>query len=277
MRMSFVKVSEPMLASVVRERTVRDACAAIKNSEYSGATGIDLHLSCLDSEFQNVECIKNIVEVSSLPILALHYSQDYEYNNFETDEESRIELLLKAVEAGVSAIDIQGYTYDLPSKNEFRPKGRNLNYSFAEVNPKEVVVDEKIIDKQCALIDKIHALGAEVLLSTHPGVVMNCDQIVELALFIEKRKPDIIKIVTPCTNEEELIESFKTILMLKKEVKTPVTFHCSGKEGKLSRIINPILGGHMAFCIERYTASSAYEQLNLKTAASVFNGLMKLL
>ena len=30
-------------------------------------------------------------------------------------------------------------------------------------------------------------MGAEVLLSCHPGIQMKCEQVVDLALFLEKR------------------------------------------------------------------------------------------
>ncbi len=48
-------------------------------------------------------------------------------------------------------------------------------------------------------------MGAEVLLSCHPGIPMNAGQIVDLALFLEKRSPDIIKIVTIANTEDEAI------------------------------------------------------------------------
>ena len=94
---------------------------------------------------------------------------------------------------------------------------------------------------------------------------------------MEKRNPDIIKIVTIATNEEELVESFKTMVMLKKEVKTPVSYHAGGKAGDLSRIVNPILGGHMIFCVDRFSESSTMEQLDLKTVKAVVDNMKKII
>lgn len=275
MPISFAKNNSPMIVGVIRERTIRAAIAEIKNGEYHGATGFDLHLSCLNDELKNAESIKKIINSTKKPILALNYNQTYEYMGFETDEESRIALLLEAAKAGASAIDLQGYTFDLASKNEFRQEFSHLNYSFIKGNPREVVVDEQIISKQIELIDKIHSMGAEVLLSVHPYIPMNTKQVVELALFVEKRNPDVIKIVTLCTNEDELAESFKTMITLKKEVKTQIHFHCCGESGKLSRIINPILGGYLAFCSDKFSESSNFEQLDLKTTVDVINLLKK--
>lgn len=120
-------------------------------------------------------------------------------------------------------------------------------------------------------------MGAEVLLSCHPGVRMNSDEVVDLALFLEKRSPDIIKIVTFTENENDLLESFKAMMLLKKEVKTPVSYHANGNAGSLSRIINPLLGGHIVFCIDRYNESSTMEQLELKTAKTALESLKKIM
>ena len=264
-------IPAPAVAGVVREKTAREAIAEIKNCMYDGADMIDLHLSCLEN--CDVETIQEIVSSTRLPILALNYNGKYDWSPAELTEEERVESFLRAVDAGVAGIDMQGYTFHVPSKNGFC--GEDV-YSFTKGNPKEVVTDETIIQKQCDLIDKVHAKGAEVLLSCHPGVPMNCQQVVELALFLEKRNPDIIKIVTAATNEDELVESFKTMVALKKEVKTPVSYHANGKAGSLSRIINPILGGQIIFCVDRFSQSSTMEQLDLKTVKAVIDNMKKI-
>ena len=119
-------------------------------------------------------------------------------------------------------------------------------------------------------------MGAEVLLSCHPGIPMTTEQVVELALFMEKRQPDIIKIVTVATNDDELAESFKAMTVLKRELKTPVSYHAAGKAGALSRIINPILGGQIIFCVDRYSVSSTKEQLDLRTVRTIVDNMRKI-
>lgn len=178
------------------------------NCMYDGATMIDLHLSCLEAT--DVESLKNIITSTKLPVLALNYNNTYTWESADFSEEERAESLLREVEAGAAGIDMQGYTFHLPSKKEFCGEDK---YSFTKGNPKEIVTDEMVISKQCELIEKVHSMGAEVLLSCHPGIVMNCEQVVELALFLKKRNPDIIKIVTKAENEDDLAESIKTMMM----------------------------------------------------------------
>ena len=57
MRKSFASVPTPMLAGVIKERTPIAAMSRIRTCEYQGATGIDLHLSCLADKFKTVEYI----------------------------------------------------------------------------------------------------------------------------------------------------------------------------------------------------------------------------
>jgi hypothetical protein len=44
----------------------------------------------------------------------------------------------------------------------------------------------------------------------------------------------------------------------------------------LTRIINPLLGGQIAFCVDRYTEASVMEQINLRAAATVVQNVKKI-
>ena len=276
MRKSFVNNPKPILAAVIRERTPRDAIAEIKNYAIHGAKGVDLHLSCLDKQYQNIESIGQIVNQSPLPILGLNYNQNPDWSVFETSEEERVDLLMTAIDAGAAGVDIQGYTYDRFSHKAFREEFSHLDYSFIKNKPREVVVDPKIIEKQCDLIEQIHFKGAEVLLSNHLLIPMKTDELVELCLFLEQRKPDIIKIVASSETDEDMLECFKSMLTIKKEIETPVTLFCNGATGPLTRIINPMLGGCLVFTSDGFNARSNFTQLDLQTIKQVLDGVEKL-
>ena len=272
MKQKLSQLTAPALAGVVKEKGAKAAIAEISNCIYDGADMIDLHLSCLENT--EIDELKKIITFSKLPVLALNYNTTYEGENAGYSEDDRADLFLRAVEAGAAGIDMQGYTFHLPSKKEFCGEDK---YSFTKGNPKEIVTDEGIIAKQCEFIERVHSKGAEVLLSCHPGIAMTTEQVLDLAHFLEQRNPDIIKIVTRTENEEDLAESIRTMLLLKKEIKTPVAYHANGKAGILSRIINPLLGGQIAFCVDRYTEASAMEQINLKCANTIVENVKKLL
>ena len=265
-------ITSPAIAGVIREKNSRAAIAEMKNCMYDGADMIDLHMSCLEKT--DVDTLRNIVASTNLPILALNYNFDYYWQDMKLTEEERTATFICAIEAGVAGIDIQGYTFDLNSKNSFCGEDK---YTFTKNNPKEIVTDENVISKQCELIERAHFNNVEVLLSCHPGISMKCQQVVDLALFLEKRNPDIIKIVTSAKSDEELWESVKTMQVLKKELKTPISYHTNGEFGALSRIINPVLGGHIAFCVDKFNEGSTMEQLDLKTAKTIIDNLKKVL
>ena len=265
------QLPSPALAGVVKATSAARAIADIRNCYYGGATMIDLHMSCLDQN--DDETLKRIIDSSPLPVLALNYNITFEKTNAGFSEEERAELFLRAASVGAAGVDIQAYTFDIDSKMNFIGEDK---YSFTKGNPREVVTDETVISKQCELIEKVHATGAEVLLSCHPAIPMNTERVVDLALYLEKRNPDIIKIVTLAKNEDDLYESIRAMTVLKKEVKTPVAYHATGKAGIPSRIINPLLGGHIAFCVEHYDEASDINQLDLRMAKNIVENVRKI-
>ena len=62
-------------------------------------------------------------------------------------------------------------------------------------------------------------------------------------------------------NGEDSAESIRAMLLLKKEVKPPVAYHANDKAGMLSRVINPLLGGQIAFCVDHYDEGSTMEDI----------------
>ena len=264
----FSASSTPLLAGVVKEHTPEAAIEKIRYFEENGATAIDLHLSCLDDEYKTVEQIKRIVDCTSLPMLGLNYSRRYDWTEIEESEEERAELLLKSVEAGISAVDLLGYSFDLNSRGKFI--GEDI-YSFTKNNPLEIVTDKAVIEKQKEFINRVHGMGKEVLLSTHPDIPLNGDQVIDLVLFLAERNPDIIKIVTRCNTEDELIEAYDTMRRLKKlNLRQKISFHCCGEMGRTTRLINPILGSYMCFCTKADDGNRIKEQLDIVTAVKFF-------
>ena len=83
------KLKAPAIAGVIREKTSKAAIAEIKNCMYDGADMIDLHMSCLENA--DVENLKEIVNSSKLPILALNYNRTYDWKDTGFSEEEREE------------------------------------------------------------------------------------------------------------------------------------------------------------------------------------------
>ena len=272
MRKSLKGLTSPALAGVVRAVSTAAAVAAVKNCVYAGADMIDLHLSTLDDCSE--ASLARIISHSRVPVLALNYNSKLDYSPAGFDEKERTELLLRAVRAGASGVDMQGYTFHAPSKGGFFGEDK---YSFTKKSPREVVTDSAVIDRQLDFMERVRAEGGEILLSCHPGVHLVGSEVVELALFLEKRKPDIIKIVTTPESEEDVLSAVETMKMLVREVETPVAYHINGAIGAPTRILCPLFGGKIAFCIERYAEGADPEQIDLRTARAAVDSMKKLI
>jgi len=267
MKKSFAHLPAPVLATVIKEKTPQAAIDAVKRAEKNGATAFDLHLSCLDEEFQTVEHIRSIVNATDRPMLGLNYNLKIETGIYECPEEERISLLKKAAQAGIAGVDIQSYTYNLNVKQGYIG---DPGFSFASANPKEVVTDEVTIQKQKELIAYFHAQGTEVLLSNHPLVPMTAEQILDLARFVAQRKPDIIKMVTWANNEADVAECVKAMTLLQSAVpECRVHLHASGPYGRITRLVNPLLGSYLIFCVDQYGQGHDPNQMPLKTTSEI--------
>ena len=62
-----------------------------------------------------------------------------------------------------------------------------------------------------------------------------------------------------------------------KGTKAAIAYHANGKAGMLTRIINPLLGGQIAFCVDRYTEASVMEQIDLKCANTIVENVKRIL
>lgn len=248
-RRSFLKNAAPVLTGAVHEETADASIRAILNFSLHGAEGIDLHLAHLDAQSATVEALGRIVSASPLPIFGLNYA----VSQSEEEEEQRVALLMRCFEAGAAGIDLQGYSFDHRSRDRMDESAADTRLPFVKRRPKEVVFDRAVIDRQCDLIERIHAAGGEVLLSNHIGTFMNAEEMISLCLYLRERKADTIKIVTVCDTDEELAELVRSMLLLKKEIEVPVTLIATGRHRTLSRILNALLGGYMVFTADTYT------------------------
>jgi hypothetical protein len=265
MRPSFVSLPKPFICAVIRDTDPANAIANMKNSQYDGAQAFLFQMSSgFEKRYRNVGDLQKIMNATPHPVLVLNYRE----NKGDQDEELVRELLV-AVEAGAAAVDIPADTFDPEPANWY---GGTAVDPF-DPAPRELSRRPEVIEKQRKLIDQIHAMGAEVLLSSHTRIVMTAEQVVAHALEMESRGADMVKIVTACLNEDHLVEAFRTTVALKRALKVPFLFHCFGAQGKLTRVVNPMLGSMLVLCNQRYTAQTLHEQPLIHAMRSVFQNV----
>lgn len=161
---------------------------------------------------------------------------------------------IKTIASGISAkngatlIDVMG---DLYSKH-----------------PEELTDDETAIKKQMDLIDKLHSLGAEVLMSSHLCKYAPAERVLEIAIEQKRRGADIIKIVTAANTMEQQIENLRITDLLKRELGAPFLF-LSGGECSIHRRLGIKLGCCMSLCVYEHDALSTPMQPLLSTMKTV--------
>ena len=272
-RPSFAHGKSPMIVAVIKENTANAAIRKIRESEFAGARGIDLHVSCLRSEDRTVEGLRKIISSTTRPVLALNYDT----HNYT--EEERMDSLYLAAQAGAAAVDMQGYTFDRPSKeafvdDEFVPTGMEF---LLDVRPKEVSLKPEVIEKQKAFIDKIHALGAEVLCSVHFWTVLTKEQLEAVARFERSKGADIVKMVATCTDVHQVPAAVDATIYLNEKLDFPFSYHMNGKNGIITRKILPLFGSHIMFCNVDYNSETAdAEQLHVRSMVDAYRALGEL-
>jgi 3-dehydroquinate dehydratase len=177
MKISFVNADHPLICAMMQPETVDEAVAIIANSEYDGAESYGIQLESLRPDQRTEAHLKRLFAAcKNRPIYITSYRSSY--NKGLSDDEC-MELLLKGLECGATLGDVMGDLY-CPE-------------------PMEITYNAEAIEKQKVLIDKIHAMGKEVLISSHLHRFVDEAEVVKIAKEQESRGADICKIVSFAT------------------------------------------------------------------------------
>lgn len=272
MRPSFVKLPKPFIVSVVGDKEPDGAIATIKRAEYDGADAFDLHMMSLERQYHNYKDLRKIISSTVKPVFLLYYRWNMK-GMLDVPDDERVEAQLVGIEAGAAGLDITADIFDpSPGPDSWTPEAHAYSTN-RNSKPREISMKPEVIDKQKKLIERVHNMGAEVLLSAHTRVVMNCEQVVELAKEMESRGPDAVKIVTVALNEDDLIEAMKTTVELKKTLKVPFQFQCHGEHGKILRVVGPMLGSMLIFCNQQFNPGGFHHQPLVRSMRKVLQNV----
>ncbi len=243
---TFLQHEKPMLTVMLQCETPELAIGRIRNANCLGADAYGLQVESLLPEFHTPDTYKKLFsEMKDRPVYATYYRG---HNNTGKTDDELAEGLITLAENGATLCDIIG---DLFCKH-----------------PEELTDDATAIQKQMALIEKIHALGAEVLMSSHLYKYAPAERVLEIAKEQKRRGADIIKIVTRADSMEQQIENLRITDLLKRELDAPFLF-LSGGECTLHRRLGIKLGCCMALCVYEHDAHSTAAQPLLSTMKMV--------
>ena len=237
MKKSFLNHSNPLLTVMLQCRTPEVAISRIRNANCMGADAYGLQVETLNPEFQNPDTYKKLfAEMQGRPCYVTNYR--YAFNQNFTDDELA-DGIVSLAESGATLCDVMG---DIFCKH-----------------PEELTDNDAAIQKQMKLIEKLHSLGAEVLMSSHLYKYAPAERVLEIALEQKRRGADIIKIVTAADTMEQQIENLRTTNLLKQELGAPFLF-LSGGVSTIHRRLGIKLGCCMALCVCEHDELSTASQ-----------------
>ena len=141
-----------------------------------------------------------------------------------------------------------------------------------DIQPDQVAVDPSAIKMQEDLIEKIHARGSEVLMSSHVMKFTSAERVLEIAREHIRRGADISKIVVSANSIEEEIENLRINNLLKEQLGAPFLFLSQG-ENSIHRRLCAKLGCCMTLCVYEHDALSTIAQPLLSVAKEIRDNL----
>ena len=256
MKPTFLNQNRPLITGMILKDNPDSIRFAVKNSIYDGADCLGIQLECLKKEYKSEENYEKIFAAcSGHPIYITNYRRNE--NNGFSDEELA-DGLLTALSCGATLGDVPASWFDPDS-------GMGIGL--------ELSMKQSAVDKQMHLIDKIHQMGKEALMSSHVLKFASAETVLEIAYEQQRRGADIVKIVTAANSDEEQMENLRITTLLKKELKVPFLFLSGGTHSKIHRMIGPQLGCVSYLAVREHDERAVSTQPTIKAAKAVRDNL----
>ena len=247
---TFLGQNKPLLCCMVITETAEEAILTARNAAYDGADAYGYQICRMAPEERTEEQVRRVLRyMNGRPVYMTNYRHGY--NKDKSDEQLGDELVDLA-RWGATLCDVMGDYYCRADN--------------------ELTMDAAAIDKQRRLIDRIHAAGGEVLMSSHVLKFTPAEEVLRIAYEQQKRGADVVKIVTAANSEAEEMENLRITTLLKNELDVPFLFLSGGTHCRLHRMIGPALGCVMGLCVQQYDARSSKDQPLLRAARRVLDG-----
>lgn len=248
MKPSFLHYPQPMITGMIQKSTPNEVRFAVKNAIYDGADALGIQLCHLKREYKTEEHYRAMFAVAAQrPIYITNYRGR---ENTGMTDEACMDGLLAALQCGATIGDVMGDCFD---------RGAD----------KELTYDPKAVDRQKKLIDTIHEMGKEVIMSSHVWRFISAEEVLEIAFRQKERGADVVKIVTASNSDEELMENLRINTLLKNELGCPFLFLSGGTHSKLHRMVGPMLGCVTYLAVHEHDENSVPTQPTIRAAKAV--------
>ena len=235
---TFLGQNRPLNTCLIQISTVAEARDLARNGAFDGCDAFALQLEEIPPAERTEKNIKSIfAQMGCRPIYVTNYRK---HANGDADDDTLMEGLLTARRWGATLLDVMGDYYD--------------------PTPGELTMNPAAIAKQKAAIERIHAEGGEVLMSSHVLKFIPAEEVLRIALEHQARGADIAKIVTGASSDEEELENLRITALLKKELEIPFLFLSGGTHNQRHRLFGPMFGSAMWLSVPEHHRCSTKSQ-----------------
>ena len=233
-----VMKSKPIICTSISAGTTREYLTRMKKAKSRGSDIAELRIDFLKKK--NAEDIKSIITKSELPLVVTNRNRETG-GLFSNGEKPRLSILLSAIEARPTFVDIELAT-DIKDRSNIMKSARRNNvgiicsYHDFHGTPE--------VDKITELYDKICSTGA-----------------------------DIAKLVFTARNNKDVRNILNaTRKLLSKKI--PFTIFGMGLKGQTTRVLSPLLGSSLTYS-SLYNSENNLGQLSLDKTRTFFNMMEK--
>lgn len=228
MKSRFLVDGRPTLTAMIKSSDTEHILVEIDKILEQGTDAFGFQIDMLKPEERCEKTYKTIFNaMKGKPCYVTNY---YRGNRVPHTDEELTDELCRAVSCGGVLMDIPGDSFD------------RVNGEFTE-NP-------EAIEKQIKVIERIKALGGEVLMSSHVLKYIDCEDVIKIAVGHKERGVNVSKIVTEANSDTELLNNLRTSIVLKEQLGIPSLFLCNGTHCAKHRILGPSIGSDMFLVIE---------------------------
>lgn len=214
MKPTYAGQNKPFITVMVQANSADNVISLINRAIPAGAEAVGIQTCRLPREEQNIDTYRRIFAAAGdVPTYVTHYRS---CQNKDISDEVLANEILEIADAGATIVDVMG--------DIFAP------------HPDELTDEPEAVEKQKALIEAIHARGAEVLMSSHTHKYMSAERILEIALAQQERGADVVKIVVNANSLAEEAEVLHAAALLKETLTVPFLLLCGGSCHVLRRV-----------------------------------------
>ncbi len=228
-KLTFLGHAAPLNTCMIQARTPERVKELAAGGRADGCDAFGFQFEKLESEYRDEKTVRTLFEtMADKPV----YCTNYRSGPKELTDDDRAEGLLFLRRCGAVLLDVMG--------------------DFFCPDPLQITYDGAAVDKQKRLIERLHEMGGEVLMSTHTFRYMPAEEILKIARAQIERGADIVKIVAAASNEAEELDNLRTTELLKEELPKPFLFLSAGSHNQLHRMAGPFCGCTMWLTVHEY-------------------------